>query len=78
MSIWVPSAAADLPSPHTEATSSRLKRFIGTDTLGLLINVTVCAASVQDRDGAKGALLGLFLTTGPATRPRPRPLEFAY
>jgi transposase len=40
------------------------KRFIVTDTLGLLITVTVCAASVQDRDGAKGALLGLFLTTG--------------
>jgi hypothetical protein len=43
------------------------KRFIVTDTLGLLITVTVCAASVQDRDGAKGALLGLFLT---ATRCR--------
>src|SRR4051794_29533774 len=39
------------------------KRFIITDTLGLLITVTVCAASVQDRDGAKSALLGLFLTT---------------
>ncbi len=39
------------------------KRFIVTDTLGLLITVTVCAASVQDRDGAKGALLGMFLTT---------------
>jgi transposase len=39
------------------------KRFIVTDTLGLLITVTVCAASVQDRDGAKGALLGLLLTT---------------
>ena len=34
-----------------------------TGTLGLSITVTVCAASVQDRDGAKGALLGLFLTT---------------
>jgi transposase len=40
------------------------KRFIITDTLGLLITVTVCAASVQDRDGAKSALLGLYLTTG--------------
>src|SRR3954467_6711798 len=39
------------------------KRFIITDTLGLLITITVCAASVQDRDGAKSALLGLFLTT---------------
>jgi transposase len=38
------------------------KRFIVTDTLGLLITVTVCAASIQDRDGAKGALLGLYLT----------------
>lgn len=39
------------------------KRFIVTDTLGLLITVTVCAAGVQDRDGAKGTLLGLVLTT---------------
>lgn len=39
------------------------KRFIVTDTLGLLMTVTVCAASVQDRDGAKGALLGLYLTS---------------
>jgi hypothetical protein len=38
------------------------KRFIVTDTLGLLITVTVCAAGVQDRDGAKGALLGLYLS----------------
>jgi transposase len=38
------------------------KRFIVTDTLGLLITVTVRAASVQDRDGAKSALLGMFLT----------------
>jgi transposase len=34
-----------------------------TDTLGLLITLTVCAASVQDRDGAKGALLGFYLTS---------------
>ncbi|WP_433467822.1 hypothetical protein [Spirillospora sp. CA-128828] len=40
------------------------KRFIVTDTLGLLITVTVCAAGVQDHDGAKGALLG------PAPGPR--------
>lgn len=39
------------------------KRFIVTGTPGLLITVTVCAASVQDRDGAKGALLGLYLTS---------------
>jgi transposase len=37
------------------------KRFIVTDTLGLLIVVMVCAASVQDRDGAKQALLGMYL-----------------
>jgi transposase len=29
------------------------KRFIVTDTLGLLLTVMVCAASRQDRDGAK-------------------------
>lgn len=36
------------------------KRFIVTDTLGLLIVVMVCAASVQDRDGAKQSLLSLY------------------
>lgn len=38
------------------------KRFIVTDTPGLLITVTGCAASVQDRDGTKGTLLGMYLT----------------
>jgi transposase len=38
------------------------KRFIITDTLGLLIVVVVCAASVQDRDGARQALLGMYFT----------------
>jgi transposase len=33
------------------------KRFIITDTLGLLLVVCVMAASVQDRDGAKTTLL---------------------
>lgn len=33
------------------------KRFIVTDTLGLLLAVHVMAASVQDRDGAKRSLL---------------------
>jgi hypothetical protein len=33
------------------------KRFIVTDTIGLLIAVSVVAASVQDRDGIKTALL---------------------
>jgi transposase len=39
------------------------KRFIVTDTLGLLLVVMVCAASVQDRDGAKTTLLSLYLVT---------------
>ena len=39
------------------------KRFIVTDTLGLLVSVTVLAASWQDRDGAKTALLGVYLCT---------------
>ncbi|GAA3945474.1 hypothetical protein Aau02nite_77810 [Amorphoplanes auranticolor] len=39
------------------------KRFIVTDTLGLLVSVTVLAASWQDRDGAKTALLSVFLFT---------------
>jgi transposase len=33
------------------------KRFIVTDTMGLLIVVVVVAASVQDRDGAKTTLI---------------------
>jgi transposase len=37
------------------------KRFIVTDTLCLLIVVVVCPANVQDRDGAKHALLSLYL-----------------
>jgi transposase len=39
------------------------KRFIVTDTLGLLMVVTVLAASVQDRDGAKAVLLDTYLRT---------------
>ena len=39
------------------------KRFIVTDTAGLLITVAVLAASWQDRDGGKTALLGLYLTS---------------
>jgi hypothetical protein len=31
--------------------------------MGLLITVMVCAASVQDRDGAKSVLLGTYLST---------------
>jgi transposase len=39
------------------------KRFIVTDTLGLLLTVMVCTASRQDRDGAKTILLATYLTT---------------
>jgi transposase len=39
------------------------KRFIVTDTLGLLLTVTVCTAGRQDRDGAKTILLATYLTT---------------
>src|SRR5262249_19835224 len=35
------------------------KRFIVTDTLGLLVAVVVLAASVQDRDGDKTTLLSM-------------------
>lgn len=38
-------------------------RFIVTDTLGLVLVVMVCAASVADRDGAKSTLLSLYLAT---------------
>jgi transposase len=39
------------------------KRFIVTDTLGLLLVVTVLSAGVQDRDGAKSVLLDTYLRT---------------
>jgi transposase len=39
------------------------KRFIVTDTLGLLVVVCVMAASWQDRDGGKTALLSTYLAT---------------
>lgn len=45
------------------------KRFIVTDTLGLLLVVCVMAASVQDRDGAKTTLLSVYLFT---------PVRFVY
>jgi hypothetical protein len=38
-------------------------RFIITDTLLLLIVVSLVAAIGQDRDGAKTALLSIYLTT---------------
>ncbi|MEV4824522.1 transposase [Micromonospora sp. NPDC049274] len=37
------------------------KRFIITDTAGLLVSVAVMVASWQDRDGAKTALVGAYL-----------------
>ena len=40
------------------------KRFIVTDTLGLLLTVVVVTASMQDRDGAKPVLLETYLRTG--------------
>ena len=39
------------------------KRFIITDTTGLLVTVAVVAASWQDRDGAKTAPLSAYLAT---------------
>ncbi|MEU5937307.1 transposase [Micromonospora sp. NPDC047187] len=39
------------------------KRFIVTDTLGLLVTVWVLAASWHDQDGAKGALLATYAAT---------------
>ncbi|WP_435126723.1 IS5 family transposase [Micromonospora tulbaghiae] len=39
------------------------KRFIVTDTLGLLVVVAVMAASWQDRDGAKSILLATYMAT---------------
>ena len=39
------------------------KRFIVTDTLGLLLTVVVLTAGVQDRDGAKSVLLDTRLRT---------------
>jgi len=39
------------------------KRFIVTDTLGLLVTVWVLAACWQDRDGGKGALLATYAAT---------------
>jgi hypothetical protein len=39
------------------------KRFNVTDTLGLLLTFVVLSASMQDRDGAKPALLATYLCT---------------
>jgi hypothetical protein len=39
------------------------KRFIVTDALGMLLTVVIVTAAVQDRDGAKPALLQAYLCT---------------
>ena len=39
------------------------KRFIVTDTLGLLLTVVVLSGGMQDRDGAKPVLLDTYLRT---------------
>lgn len=52
---WAVTAAA--------TTQARRSTVIITDTSGLLITVAVMAASRQDRDGAKTALLSAYLTT---------------
>ncbi|MER5418951.1 transposase [Streptosporangium roseum] len=39
------------------------KWFVITDTTGLLVTVSVMAASRQERDGAKTTLLSAYLTT---------------
>ena len=44
------------------------KRFIVTDTLGLLLTVLVCAANVHDRQGGRRTLLGLYLDQVGQTR----------
>ena len=45
------------------------KRFIVTDTLGLLMIVMVCAANVQDRDGAKLDSRERWVAAGPGPAP---------
>lgn len=52
------------------------KRFIVTDTLGMLVTVWVLAASWQDRDGAKGALLATYAAT-PSGTSSPTPASLA-
>ena len=42
----------------------RTAERVVTDTLGVLIVVCLMAASIQDRDGAKTALLSMFHTVG--------------
>ena len=46
------------------------KRFIVTDTLGLLLTVLVCAANVSDRQGGRRTLLGLYRDQVGQTRTR--------
>ena len=46
------------------------KRFIVTDTLGLLLTVVVLTAGVQDRDGAKPVLLETYCMSCPCQTTR--------
>ncbi|MFI0900303.1 transposase [Streptomyces sp. NPDC020983] len=52
-----PDHPVDTLRPPLGAMRTSRKRFIVTDTLGLLLTVHVVAASLQDREGAKRSLL---------------------
>jgi transposase len=60
---WADTVGRDMRGYDAGKKINRRKRFIVTDTLGLLLVVTVLAASVQDRDGAKSVLLDTYLRT---------------
>jgi transposase len=60
----VPTPSVGSPAVTTPGRrSTPRKRFIVTDTLGLLLTVVVLTAGVQDRDGAKPVLLDTRLRT---------------
>ena len=58
----IPSGATRAATTPGKRINGR-KRFIVTDTLGLLVVVCVMAASWQDRDGAKTTLLSAYMAT---------------
>ena len=60
----LPTPPGETPAATTPEKINGRKRFIVTDTLGLLLVVTVLAASVQERDDAKSILLDTYLRTG--------------
>ena len=69
--LWTPKASRALtPSAGLPAAMTRIKgstprkRFVITDTLGLLLAVLVRPADVWDRAGATTLLLGLYLQSG--------------